>query len=629
MNNNKHTFFFLWMVLLCAVVISCKKDKETGGDPDGKLPPEELEAEVHKVWDEAPYNTSADLIRFNDAFYCAFRESAEEEGSGGKVRVVKSVDGEAWETVQVFEFPALPTPTEPAEYLEFNVPLAPNASDRQYMRIPHHPDFDFERDGVFSLSAWVYRDANSESATAADLVSTAHSDAMSGGYGLITQTNNTLILDISGGARFRRFNKTAATPDPPANRIFTFGEWHHVGFVFDGPNDKVWLYQDGAKVVLHANSLSEDLTPAANANHERNNYGNDINVFTRAINKTTPTAISAASRFTQGKIRTLRFWNKVLSEAEMLSEYDAGRDAPVQASEPGLIAGYDFDFSNIGWQDGKMVVHDVKGNHPGILHNFSFVAGTPHADLQTPRLSIAPGNRLMLTMYGEYDRADGSALPMRRPYISFSEDGETFSDMVPSEVYHPTENELSNGDFRISGVTWDQTTLNAYGFDHMNPLTLFKTTNGTAFRAQRVLTGVDGSPNDVQVRFDKRNKMYVLIKRDEGDQKGVLAVSAAPYENFEYHPLDFRLHSPHFIILDDNTLVMGVREYDNTAAMHIVVTDLMGHVLKAVPVTIEQGGGYPGGIVVHDRYLWLSYSSSLSGKSDVYMAKIPLDDLKL
>ncbi len=629
--NKKRIFIFQCILLLWLVVISCAKDpKALSDDQDDKAFDPELEMEVHKVWDEAPYSTSSDLIRFNDAFYCTFREATEETGSGGRVRVVKSVDGETWETVQVFEFTDLPTPTEPADHLTFNMPVAAEAKDRQFMKIPHHTDFDFERDEVFSLSTWVYRDPSSVSTTAADLVSTADGDSRDGGYGFLTQQTNTLILDISGGERFRRFNKTAATPAPAANRLFTFGEWHHVGFVFDGPNDKVWLYQDGANVVLHANSLTNDLTPVAtgaSAHNEHNTYGNDINVFTRATNKTSSTALPAVTRFTQGKIRTLRFWHKAMTEAEMVAEYEAGKDAPVQASEPGLIAGYDFDFSNIGWQDGKLVVHDVKGNHNGILYNFSF-GGTPHADLQAPRLSIAPGNRLMLLMYGEYDRADGSALPTRRPYISFSDDGKTFSAMAPSEVYYPTENDLSSGDFNISGVTWDQTTLNAYGFDYQNPLTLFKTTNGTTFRAQRVLTqGLDGSPGDVQVRFDKGNKMYVLIRKDEGDQKGMLVVGVAPYENFEYYPLDFRLHSPHFVFLDDSTLVMSAQESD--ASVRVVVTDLEGKVLKETPVPIEEGTIDPGGMTIYDRYLWLSCSHLLGGKSDVYLAKIPLNDLKL
>src|SRR5690606_18860243 len=181
MYNKKYTFLFLWMALLCVIVTACKKDKEIGEEEDGHLSLPKLEAEVHKIWDEAPYSTSSDLIRFNDAFYCAFREASEATGPGGRVRVIKSTDGETWESVQVFEFTGLTTPTEPASDLTFNMPDMPtNVADRQYMKIPHHTDFDFRRDEVFSLSAWVYRVEGSDAGGAGDLVSTRHANSVRG-----------------------------------------------------------------------------------------------------------------------------------------------------------------------------------------------------------------------------------------------------------------------------------------------------------------------------------------------------------------------------------------------------------------------------------------------------------------
>ena len=55
---------------------------------------------VHKIWDAAPHNAFTDLLRFKDAWYCVFREStAHIPGADGRIRVLRSTDGDVWESV--------------------------------------------------------------------------------------------------------------------------------------------------------------------------------------------------------------------------------------------------------------------------------------------------------------------------------------------------------------------------------------------------------------------------------------------------------------------------------------------------------------------------------------------------
>ncbi|MDB5318933.1 MAG: hypothetical protein JWN40_564 [Phycisphaerales bacterium] len=55
---------------------------------------------VRKIWDAAPHCAFTDLLKFKDAYYCVFRESsAHIPGLDGKIRVLRSVDGEKWESV--------------------------------------------------------------------------------------------------------------------------------------------------------------------------------------------------------------------------------------------------------------------------------------------------------------------------------------------------------------------------------------------------------------------------------------------------------------------------------------------------------------------------------------------------
>ncbi|GAB3328179.1 sialidase family protein [Larkinella ripae] len=64
---------------------------------------------VTKIWDQPPHSAFTDLVRFNNAFYCTFREgfSHVDTTNSGKVRVLKSSDGKAWESVALLAIPKI------------------------------------------------------------------------------------------------------------------------------------------------------------------------------------------------------------------------------------------------------------------------------------------------------------------------------------------------------------------------------------------------------------------------------------------------------------------------------------------------------------------------------------------
>lgn len=52
------------------------------------------------IWDHAPHNAFTDLIKFKEHYFIAFRESdGHEKDQNGKIRILKSPDCEAWESV--------------------------------------------------------------------------------------------------------------------------------------------------------------------------------------------------------------------------------------------------------------------------------------------------------------------------------------------------------------------------------------------------------------------------------------------------------------------------------------------------------------------------------------------------
>ncbi|HVW39350.1 MAG TPA: sialidase family protein, partial [Pirellulales bacterium] len=53
---------------------------------------------VRKIWDQAPHNAFTDLIRFEDRWFCVFREGQTHVSPDGSLRVISSVDGDEWKS---------------------------------------------------------------------------------------------------------------------------------------------------------------------------------------------------------------------------------------------------------------------------------------------------------------------------------------------------------------------------------------------------------------------------------------------------------------------------------------------------------------------------------------------------
>jgi hypothetical protein len=60
---------------------------------------------LRKIWDRAPHNAFTDLTRFQDRWYCVFREGKGHVSPDGALRVITSVDGETWTSAAVITSP--------------------------------------------------------------------------------------------------------------------------------------------------------------------------------------------------------------------------------------------------------------------------------------------------------------------------------------------------------------------------------------------------------------------------------------------------------------------------------------------------------------------------------------------
>jgi hypothetical protein len=81
------------IAILCMLVFCLTTFAATAAEP----PSAEL-IEVTRIWDKAPHNAFTDLLRFQDRWYCVFREGQGHVSPDGALRVITSTDGKKWES---------------------------------------------------------------------------------------------------------------------------------------------------------------------------------------------------------------------------------------------------------------------------------------------------------------------------------------------------------------------------------------------------------------------------------------------------------------------------------------------------------------------------------------------------
>ena len=248
-------------------------------------------------------------------------------------------------------------------------------------------------------------------------------------------------------------------------------------------------------------------------------------------------------------------------------------------------------------------------------------------DLRDPKLSITADGRLMVIMGGSI--YEEGKLKGRNPQVAFSDrTGKAFS--APQSV--SIDSSIASWGDWIWRVTWYNGT--GYAIDYQigpeerkgpTALYLLKTTDGIHFSPVSKLP-VDGFPNESTVRFDSKGNMYVMIRRETDDQMGVLAQSSSPYANWTFTKMNFRLGGPNFILTGDTgpgNIIATSRVYQPMPHTAVLINDDTAGQFEELLVLPSGGDNSYAGMVLDDRFLWLSYYSSHEGKTGIYFAKIP------
>ncbi|HUX12507.1 MAG TPA: exo-alpha-sialidase [Spirochaetia bacterium] len=231
-------------------------------------------------------------------------------------------------------------------------------------------------------------------------------------------------------------------------------------------------------------------------------------------------------------------------------------------------------------------------------------------DLRDPKLSVAPGNRLMLLAGGT--RFKGAQYVSRQPRVAFSADGIRWGSLEPV---------LEEGDW-LWRVTWHEGV--AYGISYrlrsrnVWVIELFAGNDGISF-SRICRLAVNGKPNEATIRFGPKGEAMALVRREGGDRNGWIGTSAHPYVDWRWTTAGHRLGGPNFLLLPNGAAWAAGRQIVGRDARTVVA--LLTSERYEPVLELPSGGdcSYPGMLLYRGR-LWMSYYSSHEGRASIYLA---------
>lgn len=228
--------------------------------------------------------------------------------------------------------------------LEFN-------GTNQYMRIPNHTDFDINTNESLTVTCWARTPVTSRTQRLfGKRYTTGDVDNGNTGYGVALLSPGRTYTDWHYKSNLTTGGGNAnILPGSTTTGTYFANTWMHIAAVFDVANKRISLYQDG--VLMGSKELAAMISIT------------NISDLYVGWWKTAPTA--NPGEYFSGEIAHLRFWDKTLSFAEI--QEDIVTD--VNEETPNLIAAY--DLRKVEGSGTNLTVPDIKGNHTGILHNFT------------------------------------------------------------------------------------------------------------------------------------------------------------------------------------------------------------------------------------------------------------------
>lgn len=249
-------------------------------------------------------------------------------------------------------------------------------------------------------------------------------------------------------------------------------------------------------------------------------------------------------------------------------------------------------------------------------------------DLRDPKLSITPDGRLMVLIGASVYR--NGQLLNRAPYVSFTDkNAKKFTEPQPIAVDPAIESD-NNWLWR---VTWSKN--RGYGIVYQVvgdqedwKLYLVETSDAINYKVVTQLD-VKGKPNESTVEMLKKNKMRIIVRREEvDDNDGYLGYSGKDFTEWKWSDLGIPLGGPNIITLPNGKTIIGSRSFrKNKPHTALFGLDKNGKAVELLELPSGNDTSYPG-FLINKNELWVSYYSGHEGKTSIYLAKIKYKGLK-
>jgi hypothetical protein len=254
----------------------------------------------------------------------------------------------------------------------------------------------------------------------------------------------------------------------------------------------------------------------------------------------------------------------------------------------------------------------VLESNDGVTWRSAALIRSSTADLRDPKLSIAPGGKLMLNGGATLHQP---ASARRQSMAWFSDDGRTWSDAAP----------IGDPDFWLWRVTWHNGVAYTVGYSSVEPrfTRLYHSRDGRRFETLVDRLFDQGSPNESSLLFHEDGSAMCLMRRErEGANSAMLGRAKPPYREWEWQDLGIRVGGPQ-IKRVEGRLLAATRLYGPTRTSLSWIDPQKGGMTEFLKLPSSGDSSYAG-LVMHEGLLWVSYYSSHEGKTSIYLARVKL-----
>lgn len=240
---------------------------------------------------------------------------------------------------------------------------------------------------------------------------------------------------------------------------------------------------------------------------------------------------------------------------------------------------------------------------------------SPNSDLRDAKITVTPDGQLML----------GGAEALHKPnphqiqsLVWFSKDGKNWSE----------SHKIGDPDYWLWRQTWHKGKAYSFGYgcnDKVRGLRLYVSPDGKKWETLVSKADLDSAyPNETQMVFMPDETCYCLLRQDPGP--GFIGIARPPYKEWTWKKLNARIGGPAMIATPDGRLLAAVRLYDKQVRTSLCWVDpKAGTITEALKLPSGGDTSYAG-MVWHDGLLWVSYYSSHEGKTNIYLAKVRLQE---